>query len=227
MISPAALSSSAEAAFQSARNPHAAVHFFLHLGLLGLFFVSAVDSSFVPLPVPGITDILIVLFAASHENVFLLVGVATLGSALGGLLSHGTGRAGGMAFLKKHVSPRILGPAASWMERHALLAVALPALLPPPMPLSPFVLLAGVSGMSRRRFMIAFTASRLVRHALAAWLGVHYGRAVLHLWNRFSAHWGKPILIGLWVVIGALTAIAAWKLWKTSRSLTLGQANQT
>src|ERR1700743_1717334 len=67
------------------------MHFFTHLGLLGLFLVSIVDSSFVPLPVPGVTDIMIVLFAAHHSNVIWLVLIATAGSALGGLFSHMVG----------------------------------------------------------------------------------------------------------------------------------------
>ncbi len=71
------------------------------------------------------------------------------------------------------------------MESHAILAVALPAILPPPMPLSPFVLAAGALKMSRDKFLITFTTSRLIRHSLAVWLGVHYGAAVLNLWNRF------------------------------------------
>ncbi|QMV20241.1 membrane-associated protein [Granulicella sp. 5B5] len=195
------------------------MHFFFKFGLAGLPIISAVDSSFVPLPVPGVTDIMIILYAAGHANVFLLVGLATLGSAIGGFLSHAAGRAGGMAFLEKHVPARILKPASAWMEHHAILAVALPALLPPPMPLSPFVLVAGAVHMSRRTFMTAFTLSRLVRHALAAWIGVYYGRHVLHLWNRFSARWGATVLTVIWTLIILFTAIAIWRLYKASREM--------
>ncbi|MES2394234.1 MAG: VTT domain-containing protein, partial [Acidobacteriota bacterium] len=165
------------------------------------------------------TDIMVLLYAASHENLILLVAVATAGSALGGLFSHMVGQAGGLAFLQKHVSPAILTRVTTWMEGHAILAVALPAILPPPMPLSPFVLAAGASNMSRKKFMWAFTLSRLIRHAIAAWLGIHYGRAVLRLWNMFSAKWGTTILIGLWAFILIFTAIAIWRLVKTSREL--------
>jgi membrane protein DedA with SNARE-associated domain len=105
------------------------------------------------------------------------------------------------------------------METHAILAVALPAILPPPMPLSPFVLAAGALKMSRRRFMWAFTLSRLVRHSIAVWLGVHYGRVVIHLWNRFSARWGTTILIVVWAGIAVSLAFAFWQLWKTSHKV--------
>jgi membrane protein YqaA with SNARE-associated domain len=198
---------------------HRLVHFFLHLGLLGLFLVSTVDSSFVPLPIPGVTDIMIVLFAAGHTNVILLVFIATLGSAAGGFFSHAVGQAGGMKFLEKHVPPAILKRATGWVESHAIIAVSLPALLPPPMPLSPFVLAAGAVHMSRRKFMTAFTLSRLVRHSIAAWLGIRYGRQVLHLWSSFSTRWGTPVLIVLWSFILIFTALGIWKLYKTSQEM--------
>ena len=197
------------------------VHFLFHLGLVGLFIISSVDSSFIPLPIPGITDIMIVVYAANHANVILLVLIATAGSAAGGLFSHAVGQAGGMKFLEKNVPPRILKRVTAWMERHSIIAVALPAILPPPAPLSPFVLAAGALHMSRRKFMTAFTISRFVRHCIAAWLGVHYGRAVVHLWSKFSAEWGTRILIGLWSFIAIFTTIAIWRLIKTSRELEL------
>lgn len=195
------------------------MHVFYHFGLAGLIVISTIDSSFVPLPIPGVTDLLIILYAANHANLILLVGLATIGSAIGGYLSHWTGQAGGMAFLEKHVSKRYLKPVQGWVENHAILSVALPAILPPPMPLSPFVLVAGAVKMNRRKFMIAFTASRFARHVLAAWLGVHYGKAVLHLWNEFSARWAVTILIVFWSVTILFTAIGIWKLVQTSRSM--------
>jgi membrane protein YqaA with SNARE-associated domain len=206
---------------QARRAPNPVVHFFFHLGLVGLFLVSVVDSSFVPLPIPGVTDIMLVVFAAAHSNPYLLVAIATVGSALGGFLSHAAGQAGGLKFLEKRVPPKILARVTGWMERHAILAVALPALLPPPMPLSPFVLVAGAVHMSRRKFMTAFTLSRFARHSIAVWLGVHYGRQVLRLWSHVSARWGTTFLIVLWTVILSFTAIGVWKLYQTSRAIDL------
>lgn len=195
------------------------VNFFMRFGLVGLFFISIVDSSFVPLPIPGVTDVMLIVYAANHANLFLLIALSTLGSALGGLFSHAVGQAGGMAFLEKHVPERILKRVTSWMEQHAILAVALPAILPPPAPLSPFVLAAGAGHMSRKKFMWAFTLSRAARHALACWLGVHYGKAVLHFWRSFSARWGTTILIAFWTITIAFTAVAFWRLYKTSRQM--------
>jgi membrane protein YqaA with SNARE-associated domain len=194
-------------------------HFLVGFGVFGIFLVSIVDSSFVPLPVPGVTDIMLVVFAAQKSNWILLILLATAGSALGGYLSYEVGHAGGMQFLEKHVPARIFKSVCEWMETHAILAIALPAILPPPMPLSPFVLAAGALKMSKKKFLTTFTLSRCARHAFAVWLGIYYGRHVLNLWNRFSAKWATTILIVLWTGILISCVIAFWKLYKTSRTV--------
>ena len=195
------------------------MHLLLHFGVVGLFLVSIVDSSFVPLPIPGVTDIMLVLLAAQHEDAFLLIALATAGSALGGWFSWRVGQSGGMAFIEKRTPPRIFKSVCGWMENHAILAVSVPAILPPPMPLSPFVLAAGALHMSLKKFMIAFTASRCIRHTVAVLLGIRYGKAVLHLWFKFSDKYGTAILIVLWAFILISVGIAFYQLWKTSHSV--------
>ena len=195
------------------------LHFLFGFGLFGLFIVSIVDSSFVPLPIPGITDIMLVVLAARHSNWFLLITIATLGSAIGGYLSYQVGQSGGIAFLEKRIPPRVFNRVRDWMERHAILAVALPAILPPPMPLSPFVLAAGALKMSKKKFMTTFTISRAARHSIAVGLGIHYGRHILRLWDKVSDRYATPILIVLWTAIILSCAIAFWKLYKTSHAV--------
>jgi membrane protein DedA with SNARE-associated domain len=131
-----------------------------------------------------------------------------------------------MAFLEKHVSPRILKPVCKWMERHAILAVALPAVLPPPMPLAPFVLAAGVLKMPRKKFLVTFTISRGIRHAAAAAIGVYYGPSVLRVWNALMRKWSTPILIVLWSSILLSAGFAFYKLWKASRDMRTAAASQ-
>ena len=191
----------------------------ISFGLLGVFLVSIVDSSFVPLPIPGITDIMLVLFAAQHANAVLLVAIATFGSALGGLFSYQVGQSGGMVFIEKRTPKRIFKRVTGWMESHSIIAVAVPALLPPPMPLSPFVLAAGALKMSRPKFMWAFTLSRCLRHAVAAALGIYFGPQVLVLWNRIMSKYGTTILIVLWTGILLSCGYAFFQLYKTRKSL--------
>lgn len=204
---------------RSRRSP--LLHFFFSFGLFGLFFVAIADASFVPLPIPGITDIMLVLMAARHQNFFLLVLISTAGSAIGGYLSYRVALSGGMAFLEKRVPPRIFKLVCEWMERHAILSVALPALLPPPMPLTPFVLAAGALKMPQRKFLTAFIVSRAARHAIAAGLGLYYGRHILRLWHHISAKYATPILILVWASIILGCAFAFWKIYKASQSVTI------
>jgi len=209
------------AANQNHANP--LLHLLLSFGLIGVLFVSVVDSSFVPLPIPGLTDLMIVVLAAQHTNLFLLIGTATLGSFFGGAISYQVGHAGGMGFLEKHVPPRIFKRVCNWIETHAILSVALPAILPPPMPLSPFVLAAGALKMSRLRFLTTFTISRFMRHTVAAALGIYFGPHVLRFWNRFTRKWETPILISIWSIILISVGLGFWKIFKSSRNLTLNR----
>jgi membrane protein YqaA with SNARE-associated domain len=181
------------------------LHFLFSFGLFGVFLVSIVDSSFVPLPVPGVTDIMIIIMSAQHQNVILLVLLATAGSAIGGYLSHLVGQRGGMAFLEKRVPPRIFKRVCHWMETHAIAAGAL--------------------RMSRKKFMIAFTVSRAIRHIIAAWLGIHYGRHIVRIWNGLSAKYATPVLIVIWVGIAISCGFAFWQLYKTSRTVGVRTGN--
>jgi membrane protein YqaA with SNARE-associated domain len=221
-ISPAtlALFQAAKQALHPGHHRNKLLSVFLHFGVFGLFFISIVDSSFVPLPIPGVTDIMLVLLAAQKTNWILLVALSTAGSAVGGFFSYQVGHAGGMAFLEKHVPARIFKRVCGWMQDHAILAVALPAILPPPMPLSPFVLAAGALNMSRSKFMWTFTISRAIRHAIAVFLGIYYGRHILRIWNAFSEKWATSFLIVVWTVILVGCAVAFWRLYQTSRSVT-------
>jgi membrane protein YqaA with SNARE-associated domain len=219
----AAFASQAAAVHRRARSPF--LHLLFSFGIFGVFLVSIVDSSFVPLPLPGITDIMIIVMAAQHRSVILLVLLASAGSALGGYFSHLVGQRGGMAFLEKRVPARIFKRVCEWMQNHAILSVALPAILPPPMPLSPFVLAAGALNMSRKKFLVTFIISRALRHSIAAWLGVHYGRHIVRLWNGLSAKYATPFLIVLWTLIIGSCAFAFWQLYKTSRTVGVRPAN--
>jgi membrane protein YqaA with SNARE-associated domain len=189
----------------------------LGFGLPGLFFVAAVDTSPIPLPIPGSTDILIILLAARSSHWLLLTLIATAGSMAGGYSSYHAGRAGGVRILHRYVSPRYLSRITAWTEHHSILAVSLPAILPPPMPLTPFVLAAGALKMSLRRFMTAFTISRALRHGFCVWLGMHYGRVIIRTWNRFYARWDNTMFAVICVLIAVSIGVPIYTMWKEAR----------
>jgi membrane protein DedA with SNARE-associated domain len=97
------------------------------------------------------------------------------------------------------------------VERHPILAVFLPALLPPPIPLLPFALASGALGVSRRRFLIVFGTARSLRYSFIAWLGVIYGRKIVLLFSGNLQKWSTPLLC---VFFGLLVACVCFGVWK-------------
>lgn len=165
-----------------------------HLGPLGLFAVAVADSSPIPLPIPGSTDLLLLWLVSNKGNPWLLVLCSVAGSLLGGATCWQVGRKGGEIALRTYVHARIHNRVVGWVGKRPMLAVFVPAMLPPPIPLSPFVLAAGALGVSRNRFLGAYGAARTLRYALIAWLGVTYGRGVVRLWSNELEKWSTPLL---------------------------------
>jgi membrane protein YqaA with SNARE-associated domain len=190
----------------------------MHLGPLGLFLVAVVDSSIIPLPIPGTTDLLLLLLVSHQGNPWLFAIAAIAGSILGGYTTWHLGRRGGDAALHRWVSVRLRARILDGVEQHPVLAVFLPAVLPPPIPLSPFILASGALGVSRRRFLIVFATARSLRYGLIAWLAVVYGRHVVRFWNALLQKWSTPLLWAFSAVLVAAIAYAIWKLRRPARS---------
>ncbi len=165
----------------------------VHLGMPGLFVTSFLDSSIIPLPVPGTTDLLLLWLVSHRGNPWLLALIAIAGSLAGGYTTWKLGKQGGKAALEKWVSKRILDKIVGWVERHPVLSVFLPSILPPPIPLSPFLLAAGALGVNRGRFMTAFAAARVLRYSFVAWIAAIYGRRIVRVWAGTLEKWQTPM----------------------------------
>lgn len=216
-------------AVAAARHPAAAhhsvlPHWLINLGGLGLFAVAIVDSSPVPLPLPGSTDFLLLLLVSHRGNPFLLAACAAAGSAIGGYLTWSTGKKGGDTLLERSVPPRFRKRLERWTNEHSMLSVVLPAMMPPPIPLMPFLLAAGALGVSRRRFLIAYNAARLARYGLVAWAGVVYGRTVVRWWTNTLAGWSGIIA---WSFAVAFVGAIAYGIWRYRRLTQTAREDKT
>jgi membrane protein YqaA with SNARE-associated domain len=189
-------------------------HWLTHMGALGLFFVAVIDSSVIPLPIPGSTDLLLLWLVAHGGNPWLLTPCAVAGGILGGYSTWQIGNKGGEAALQHYVPARLLGRVVEWVKRHPILAVFVPAMLPPPIPLLPFALASGALGVSRRRFLAVFGAARALRYSLDAWLGVIYGRSIVRIWSGALQKWSTPLLC---VFVGLMVAGVCFGIWKIQR----------
>jgi len=191
------------------------------LGGMGLFGVAVIDSSMLPIPLPGSTDLLLLLFTThsgvSPAFVTSMVVWAIAGSTAGAYLTWETGRKGGIATLDRIVPKRPLQRILRWSERNGTLTVAVAALLPPPIPLLPFVLAAGALGVPRRAFLLSFSVARTVRFGLIGWLGLTFGRQVVGFWQRSLHTWTTPIICLYFSLLLPGVAYAIWRLVKTHR----------
>jgi membrane protein YqaA with SNARE-associated domain len=199
------------APFPSSHHP-LAPQWIMHLGVLGLFFIAVIDSSVIPLPLPGSTDLLLLWLVAHSGDPWLLAPCAISGSILGGYTTWHIGRRGGEAALRRYVPARLLDRVVRWVERHRILAVFLPALLPPPIPLLPFALASGALGVSRNRFLAVFGTARSLRYSFIAWLGVTYGRKVVRLFSGNLEKWSTPLLSVFVILLVTSIAFGIWKI---------------
>ena len=189
-------------------------HWLIRLGPLGLFAVAVIDSSVIPLPLPGSTDVLLLILVSHSGNPWLLTACAVAGSIIGGYTTWQIGKKGGEAAMKRWISARMLKRVNAWVADHPILSVFLPAILPPPIPLSPFILASGALGVSCGRFLSAFSTARVLRYSLVTWLAVKFGRRVVRLWNQELGKWSAPLL---WTFLAVSVAGLGYGIWKFRR----------
>jgi hypothetical protein len=92
--------------------------------------------------------------------------------------------------------------------------MALPALLPPPFPLTPFILTCGALAVDRTRFFLTFTAMRLLRFGVEAALARRYGRGILRVFQSDTFQ----IIVALFIVVAIVgTAISVVLLWRSTK----------
>jgi len=181
--------------------------FALSLGGPGLFAVAALDSSFVSLP--QINDLLVVLMVTEHKAWMPYYAArARLGSVAGGSIIYVLANKGGEALLRRRVSSGRVDRALALYRRYGLLALMVPALLPPPAPFKLFVLGAGVAGVRPLKFVLGVAIARGVRYLALGTLAIYYGDAALELMRTHGPAVGLS-LAGL-IVAGAV----AWLLWR-------------
>jgi membrane protein DedA with SNARE-associated domain len=99
-------------------------------------------------------------------------------------------------------------------QRWGFAAIAIPALLPPPMPMVPFVLAAGAMQYSVNKFLLAMTLGRMVRYLILAYLAARYGRKILPLLSQHG-HPAAVAVVGL-----AVTAALAYFMFRGIKSKT-------
>lgn len=173
----------------------------LKLGFWGVGVVALLDSSSIPVPM----DLILAGYVWADKGHFWLYCIlASAGSAVGGLLPYGLGRAGGELFLLKRINRERFEQIRKHFERQEFLAMMIPSMLPPPTPWKVFVFAAGVFEMRVALFMLSVFCGRLVRWLLLSLLVLKLGPGAVDV----VAHHALTAL----VVVGGL-ALLGFAIW--------------
>jgi membrane protein YqaA with SNARE-associated domain len=159
-----------------------------------LFPLGLLDNSIIPLP--GSMDVLTIFLSARNEQLWLYYALmATAGSVAGGFVNYRLAREGGKETRARRFSRKTLDKVYKRFERWGLGAIAIPAMLPPPVPMLPFLFGARAMQYPVRKFLLALTLGRMIRYTLLALLAARYGATdtCLHCATRTSGpiHWGR------------------------------------
>ena len=166
---------------------------------------AALDSSRLFLP-PFDVESAIVILRRHAEMVWLLPFLATAGSLIAAAMVFWIGRKIGNNGLEHWISPRMLESVRRKVRYKGAIALVLPALLPPPFPLLPFVLASRALSVRATRFFIMFAGLRLVRFSILTALAWFYGRQILAMFQTGTFKTVMAVFVVL-IVVGTSTTI--------------------
>jgi len=174
-----------------------------------MIVIGALDSSLLSLP--EINDYLVVMRCYSDPKaVFYFPLFAAFGSVIGCTLLYAIMRRGGQAVLRRRFSAEHIERVERAYARYGFLTLAIPALLPPPMPFKIFVATAGALEYPRWRFMVTIMIARSFRYYVEGTLAVFYGRQVIDFIQRYGLLLlgvvGGAALVGLLIYLAVKRA---------------------
>lgn len=173
------------------------------LGSPGLFLLAFLDSSFLSLP--EVVDVLMVGLVAKYPARLLwYAAMPTIGSIAGSYTIYALARRGGEAFLRRRLHERHVDRAFDVFRKYGLLAVAVPSVMPPPVPFKIFVLTAGAARVSRRDFLVAISVGRGARFFGEALLAAWYGPAAVDIIREHA------VAIAVVITVIIVAAAGAW-----------------
>ena len=188
-------------------------------GVWGLLALSMVDSAAIPMP---FLDPLIVSYGVNNHAMCVLYCLfGAIGSAIGCLLPYYLGRAGGELFLLKRINRQRYERLRDRFEKQEFLAIMLPAMCPPPMPVKIFELAAGVFEMRVVSYFLAIASGKFLRFLIESILVIVYGPTILStVLHVFRQHAGVSFgVVG--AVVGLLAIYVVRKVFDRRRGVQL------
>jgi membrane protein YqaA with SNARE-associated domain len=188
-------------------------------GMWGLLGLSLVDSAAIPLP---FLDPLIVSYGVNnHAMCVLYCLMGAIGAALGSMLPYYLGRAGGELFLLKRINRERYEQLRDRFEKQEFLAIMLPAMCPPPMPVKVFELAAGVFEMRILSYFLAIASGKFLRFLIESILVIVYGPAILSSALQVFRRHAEISLGVVGVLVGLLAIYVVRKVFERRRGVVL------
>jgi membrane protein YqaA with SNARE-associated domain len=174
---------------QNANPGHSFLSTFRHLGALGLFFLTILDSS--PVPTFGGPDILLAILVSTRRDPWYeYAAAATAGSAIGAFITFRLARKAGETYLEsKFGRARVsafLGVFKKWGTGTLVASTAIPF----PFPTSLVFAAAGASEYHLGKYLAVVVASRGVRYTVIGVLADLYGRHLVRMIRHPTQYWG-------------------------------------
>ena len=181
---------------------------FMRMGVVGLFLMSALDSSFLVLPF-GNDLLLIALVSSNRESLIwiLYVIVSALGSVVGVFFVDLIMRKAGESGLERFVSRKRIDKLKAKLENKGGVTVFIATLIPPPFPFTPVVMTASALQSPRGKLLIAVFVGRLLRFGIEAVLALYFGRQLLAFMNSDVITYIVYGLIGIAVILSTLSLL--------------------
>jgi membrane protein YqaA with SNARE-associated domain len=187
------------------------------LGGLGFIVLGLLDNSVVPLP--GSMDVLTIVLASDQKRWWPYYAfMATIGSMVGGYVTYQLARGEGKGILGRKLNRSKMEKVRGTFEKWGFGAIAVPAMLPPPVPMVPFLIAAGAAQYPLKKFLGALFLGRAVRYSILAFVASLYGKEALALLAQ-HAHivaWTAAAL----TLAGVVFALLRWKIRSKHERLT-------
>lgn len=184
------------------------------LGGPGLILLGIIDNSMIPLP--GSTDIFVILLTADHRGEWPYYAfMATVGAVVGGYLTYRLGEKGEEETLERKVGKKKARKVYDRFRKREFVTVALGAIMPPPFPMVPVLLAAGALHYPRKRFLLSLGLGRGVRFFALGYMAHVYGKAIIGWLSKYY-HPLLYVLIGL-AAAGGICALLYFKWYRPKR----------
>jgi membrane protein DedA with SNARE-associated domain len=168
------------------------------------------------IPLPGSTDVFVILLTANNRVWWPYYGfMGTVGAVIGGYLTYRLGEKSEEETLERKIGKNKVQKVYDRFRKRGFISVGLGAILPPPFPMVPVLLAAGALHYPRKKFLVSLSLGRGIRFFGLAYMAHVYGKAIIGWLTRYY----HPLLYALiaLAVAGGIAALVYFKWYRPRR----------